>query len=260
MLDHASSPRRGRAAAAGWHLGSGAASAARRSAVRSCPELSELSDPAVRSESLTVSLSVPRDNRWKNWKEGAAGRPSPPVAPSGFCRFLGIFCGAPRPPRSARWPPAFGGPLWYGSEWCLCARCRRRCSAKRGSRLPGRWAQLVLRFRLPCGGAGRPGFAWPAGTGLATKRPVLRFGDFGRWMPATGTKNAGPAEGPFGNLRREEEPHQPATVRARVSRVAPQHGVALAAHRQRRPGHECRRPTCTVPFLAFQFPSPLDSK
>ena len=49
MLDHASSPRRGRAAAAGWHLGSGAASAARRSAVRSCPELSELSDPAVRS-------------------------------------------------------------------------------------------------------------------------------------------------------------------------------------------------------------------
>ena len=52
MLDHASSPRRGRAAAAGWHLGSGAASAARRSAVRSCPELSELSDPAVRSESL----------------------------------------------------------------------------------------------------------------------------------------------------------------------------------------------------------------
>ena len=40
VLDHASSPRRGRAVAAGWHLGSGAASAARRSAVRSCPELS----------------------------------------------------------------------------------------------------------------------------------------------------------------------------------------------------------------------------
>ena len=53
VLDHASSPRRGRAVAAGWHLGSGAASAARRSAVRSCPELSELSDPAVRCKPLS---------------------------------------------------------------------------------------------------------------------------------------------------------------------------------------------------------------
>ena len=58
MLNHASSPRRGRAAAAGWRLGSGAASAARRSAVRSCPELSELSDPAVRSKPLSGALGV----------------------------------------------------------------------------------------------------------------------------------------------------------------------------------------------------------
>ena len=74
----------------------------------------------------SVSLSVPEENRVKNWKEGVAGRLSPPVAPSRFCRFLGIFCGAPGPPRSARWPPAFAGSVWYSSERCLRARCRRR--------------------------------------------------------------------------------------------------------------------------------------
>ena len=42
----------------------------------------------------SVSLSVPRENRVKNWKEGdAGGRLNPPVAPSRFCRFLRIFAG-----------------------------------------------------------------------------------------------------------------------------------------------------------------------
>ena len=191
----------------------------------------------------------------KNWKEAAAGRPSPPVTPSRFCRFLGIFCGAPRPLRGARWPPAFGWPPQYGTKQCLRASCRRRRSVKPGSRPPGRWAQLVLRFQLPVRGAGRRGFAWPAARGLAAKRPVLRFGILGNGCLATSPKN-GAGRGPVWQPGRGAEGRQPTAARAWVPRIAPRHGVALATGLQRRPCHEYRgptfSPTCISVFRLFR--------